>query len=197
MENQSKTKFPLGGVVLIGLGLLFLLNNLDVLSFHEFVSDYWPLFLIFIGIYIIYTSNRKQDGGKAYVQEAETISSENQVRLDKTFGNIRTRIDSNPFEGGQVKTVFGEIDIEVPFVKLSPGTQKLEIASTFGEVRVQLANDLPVKIIATNLGGTIQIYDQHREGLNERLVYQSDSYETASSRLDIICSVTFGEIRIW
>jgi TM2 domain-containing membrane protein YozV len=41
---------PIGAIVLIGLGLLFLLQNLGVLRMHHL----WPLFLIGIGLWLAY-----------------------------------------------------------------------------------------------------------------------------------------------
>ncbi len=45
--------FPVGPVLLIGLGCLFLLNTMDILSFHRIVR-YWPLILIGLGGYMLY-----------------------------------------------------------------------------------------------------------------------------------------------
>lgn len=42
-----------GPVVLIGFGVLFLLNNLDILNF-EAVVKYWPLAFIGLGAYLLY-----------------------------------------------------------------------------------------------------------------------------------------------
>lgn len=53
LEDQfGGTHFPTGAIVLIGLGVLFLLNNLGVLGFHG-IGRLWPLFLIGIGISIV------------------------------------------------------------------------------------------------------------------------------------------------
>jgi predicted membrane protein len=38
------------GMILIGLGVGFLLNSMDVINFDDFLSHYWPLILIIIGI---------------------------------------------------------------------------------------------------------------------------------------------------
>ena len=46
------THFPTGAIVLIGMGVLFLLNNLGVLGFHG-IGRLWPLFLIGVGISIV------------------------------------------------------------------------------------------------------------------------------------------------
>jgi hypothetical protein len=45
----------LGGVILVGIGLLFLARNL--IPDFEF-SDYWPLILIIIGVALIWQSRR-------------------------------------------------------------------------------------------------------------------------------------------
>lgn len=44
---------PLLPIALIGLGVLFLLNNLGVLYFAQ-VMRYWPVLLILIGVYMLY-----------------------------------------------------------------------------------------------------------------------------------------------
>jgi hypothetical protein len=41
---------PIGAIVLIALGVIFLLDNLGVLRMHHL----WPLFLIGIGLWIAY-----------------------------------------------------------------------------------------------------------------------------------------------
>ncbi len=39
------------GLLIILIGVLFLLGNLDKLDFGEVFSTYWPLILIFIGLW--------------------------------------------------------------------------------------------------------------------------------------------------
>jgi hypothetical protein len=43
-------KAPIGAIVLIGLGVLFLLQNLGILRLHHL----WPLFLIGVGLWLAY-----------------------------------------------------------------------------------------------------------------------------------------------
>jgi hypothetical protein len=44
---------PIGPVVLIGLGVLFLLNTMDILEFRQ-IARYWPVALIALGVYMLY-----------------------------------------------------------------------------------------------------------------------------------------------
>jgi hypothetical protein len=52
MPAQS-AGFPIAPVLLIALGVLFLLNNLEIIRFYQIVR-YWPVFLIGLGIYLLY-----------------------------------------------------------------------------------------------------------------------------------------------
>jgi hypothetical protein len=52
--KRRSNRFPVGPVLLIGIGVLFLLNNMDVLRFRD-LARFWPVFLIAIGAYMLYT----------------------------------------------------------------------------------------------------------------------------------------------
>lgn len=49
LESWSKNR-PVGPIILIALGVLFLLNNFDWFSFHRVERFLWPLILIGVGI---------------------------------------------------------------------------------------------------------------------------------------------------
>lgn len=52
MSNQKTSlshRIWLGGILIV-LGLLFLLDSLDIMDFGDFVSNWWPLILIVFGI---------------------------------------------------------------------------------------------------------------------------------------------------
>ena len=51
-DHWESPHFPTAAIVLIGMGVLFLLNNLGVLGFHG-IGRLWPLFLIGVGISIV------------------------------------------------------------------------------------------------------------------------------------------------
>ncbi len=47
----------IGGVILLALGVLFLLNNTLDINFHW--AKYWPILLVIAGLYIILNKLRK------------------------------------------------------------------------------------------------------------------------------------------
>jgi LiaI-LiaF-like transmembrane region/B-box zinc finger len=48
------SRFPAGAVVLIGLGVLLLLNTTDIIPLEK-VLRYWPVLLILLGVYLLYS----------------------------------------------------------------------------------------------------------------------------------------------
>ena len=54
LMSTTDASFPTGAVVLIGLGFLLLLNTLDLISIQA-VLRFWPVGLILIGAYMLYS----------------------------------------------------------------------------------------------------------------------------------------------
>jgi hypothetical protein len=52
VESGTRSQIPVGAFVLIGLGVLFLLNEMDVLNFDR-LWRFWPLVLIAIGLRVL------------------------------------------------------------------------------------------------------------------------------------------------
>lgn len=52
-EQEDEIKLPVWGIVLVLLGCLFFLNNLEVLNLRSFIRMAWPLLFIGAGIYLI------------------------------------------------------------------------------------------------------------------------------------------------
>jgi hypothetical protein len=52
-RGGTRSRFPMAPVLLIGFGLLFLLDNLDLLRIGRLLR-YWPALLIVLGLYLLY-----------------------------------------------------------------------------------------------------------------------------------------------
>jgi hypothetical protein len=52
VEDAGASKIPIGAFVLIGLGVLFLLNEMDVVNFDR-LWRFWPLVLIAVGVRVL------------------------------------------------------------------------------------------------------------------------------------------------
>jgi hypothetical protein len=70
--HGQQSSFPVGPAVLIAVGLLFLLNNMEIIRFSQIIR-YWPIALIALGVYMLYerlSSTEHRHSGPAGVQEA-------------------------------------------------------------------------------------------------------------------------------
>jgi hypothetical protein len=48
---QARNKPPIAAIILIGLGLLFLLDNLGAFHFR-WMNTFWPILLIVVGLWL-------------------------------------------------------------------------------------------------------------------------------------------------
>ena len=55
-----RSGLPLGPIVLIVLGVIFLLDTMDIVRLYQIVR-YWPVFLILLGCYMLYLRLRGED----------------------------------------------------------------------------------------------------------------------------------------
>ena len=72
-RRGEPARFPVAPIFLIADGLLFLLNNLEILRFSQIIR-YWPIALIALGVYMLYerliASERRGGHGPTGVHEA-------------------------------------------------------------------------------------------------------------------------------
>lgn len=54
--------FPVGPVILILVGIIFLLNTLEIVRFYQLIR-WWPVFLIALGAYMLYVRLTPRTGG--------------------------------------------------------------------------------------------------------------------------------------
>lgn len=52
-NNRFASRVPIGPIILIAIGVLFLLDTLNLLRFHE-IARFWPVLLIAVGVIMLY-----------------------------------------------------------------------------------------------------------------------------------------------
>jgi len=70
--HGQQASFPVGPAVLIAVGLLFLLNNMEIIRFSQIIR-YWPIALIALGVYMLYerlSSGEHRPSAPTGIQEA-------------------------------------------------------------------------------------------------------------------------------
>jgi len=199
-HHHSRYRSLLWGIMLIAAGVIFLFHTTFGLDIGELISDYWPVFLILIGIYMIiqnrFGSWKESDfdwnvGARRYVTDKENIIQAN------TFGDAKVTIDTKDFQSGQIKTVFGDVSADLTNLDIIEGERRLHLSTVFGDVKINAPKDLPIKIYVANTAGDIKIFDDKRGGFGQRHTFKSPDYDQAKKKLFITVSQTFGDTKVW
>jgi predicted membrane protein len=194
MQQKSTDETLFWGLLLILIGILFLLNNTGALSIHDIFSHYWPVLIILVGLLILIKSRRTWDHVPIAPDES---SKKDELNQSATFGEIFINLKNHSFQTGRVRTVFGGIHVDATLLDLATGEHTLHLDTVFGDIKFNSPKDLPIKINANNIAGTIKIFDQKRDGLNNHVTHESENFKRARKKLLLNCSTSFGDIKIW
>ena len=208
MARRNKSGSFVFGIVLIAVGALLLLDQMHMLDFGRVIGTYWPLILVIIGIKIILFPKDKSE----VEEKIETIIEESpefktspdaqpidnrSINENQVFGDIRRTISAKEFAGGRCSCVFGDIDIHAVDIKLGTGQRTLYLNSVFGDLRLTLPSDIPLLVRANTTAGDIDLKGVRGDGLFVQRTYKSADFDGASTRLIVVASVLFGDIRVW
>jgi len=72
-RKGQASRFPMAPTVLIAIGVLFLLHNLEILRIGKVIHDYWPVALIALGAYMLFerlSGRPESNHGALSAQEA-------------------------------------------------------------------------------------------------------------------------------
>lgn len=219
MASNSLDRTAFWGGVLVLFGLLFLLDNFDILNFDYLFSTFWPLILIAIGVKIILDRKRRSEetevvtgrvgeGGMktAGRSPGDRINESNvfgDIRIDSfsgdkisesnVFGDIRIKWTGERFAGGSLNTVFGDIHLDMSAVKIKADRSRLNISGIFGDITLYLPPGTPVRVKASAVAGDLTVINHHREGIFPSLDYSDEG----AILIHVDTSIIFGSINIF
>ena len=190
------------GMILVALGVLLLLDNLEMLDFGEAVRTYWPALLILWGISILMRKSGRlrsegegHEGTTAFTDSKESTESD-LFHKSSVFGNIGIDITSGNFKGGSVSTVAGDCDIDLTKAIIADGEHWLRVNGVFGSVRVALPKDSAISVSAHTVFGEVEVLQEKQSGFSPDVHYASSGYEGGSKKLKILVNQVFGDVRI-
>ncbi len=194
-----------GGILLV-LGVLLLLENLDVLNIGDAIRDYWPALLILGGIWII-----AQGGARSHPAPATASSSRGEhqifgdinarenaefITYSTVFGDSRITAQSSQFQGGAVSSVFGDCTIDCTAAVFAGGEQVIRISGVFGDIRVILPAGTVYALGAHTMFGSIHAGDIHRDGISSTVSHRPPDYDQAHTKVRLDLSAVFGDIEV-
>lgn len=170
----------LGAFLLIGMGVIFLLGNLNIIVFRWDMLG--PLFLILIGVWMV---------SRAFVpgwgHDANVFAGIGELHPDLNGKEIK----SEKFEHG-----IGETRIDLTHATFPDGENRVEASQGIGELRVIVPSDLAVRVRASAGMGEARLFAEEEAGIDPRLEFQSPNYATAPRKLNLTVRVGLGAVRV-
>ena len=181
-------------IALIAIGILALLDGLDVINLWGSFWRLWPLLLIVWGISLLRKRGKcSQHGGRRMFGDTVDISDSPYVKHSSAFGDISIKIRTEDFSGGSASTVFGTISIDLSEVRRIVGYGQLDLHTVFGDITVRVPAGMPVEVRSSGVFGELKA----PEGSSfEGKCYRSPGDAGDGGRLVIACSQVFGDVEV-
>lgn len=176
------------GIVLILLGMLLLLDNLDVLDFFETVGTYWPLLLILVGIYYIFYKGKHLERDKNIQNDL--------IHQSSVFNDIDLTIESKNFKGGSVSTFIGDISLDISNVELKDTNKILRVSSFIGDIYIKIPENYNLSFDCSTALGDLKVLDKSSNGLFRNLKFEVVKSESSIQKIQIITSQLIGDLKI-
>lgn len=186
------------GLVILLLGLLFLLRNINVVDvgISEIIRTYWPLLLIVLGIEIIRIS-RKICGKVRWIkEEVEREVEGGEIRISRKLGSYDFDFKGKELGSGKIELALGEAKIDIQDAIIREGNNILMILSKMGSVKIKASKKQPLMVKARALMGDVKIFENHQSGLSPEVEYKSDTFETSPSKLTLVIRQVMGEVMV-
>ena len=184
------------GLVLLLLGLLFLLKNINVVDvgISEIIRTYWPLVLIVLGIEVIRISRKIRGKFRWIKEEAEPEVEGGEIRISRKLGSYDFDFKGKELGSGKIELALGEAKIDIQDAIMLEGNNILKILCKMGSVKIKASKKQPLMVKARALMGDVKIFENRQSGLSPEVEYKSDTFETSPSKLTLVIRQLMGEV---
>jgi predicted membrane protein len=184
------------GLLLVGAGLIWLLNNVGAIDFDfgEFVQRAWPVIIIALGVWMLTGSSRRRV--QVEVVGAPAFTSKSSESLTHGLGEVEMAPESIDSRGLEVKVGAGEVKLDLRQTRFADGESSLHVKLGLGDVRIDLPRDLPVAIDAKTGGGDLHLLGRESDGFAARLDFKDQNYDIALRKLRVVTRVGLGDVSV-
>jgi len=157
-------RLRLGSVVVLAVGVVFLLSNLDVWAWN--VGQLWPIILVVIGLALVAKwgvpwSRRGSRAAKERYWYSREADPNGGWSGSYVFGGGQERITSPDFKGGKVSAICGGVELDLREAGLAGGKATIDATVVCGGIEITVPRDWLVSIQTTTvLGGTENKHQQ-------------------------------------
>ena len=156
LVDSTHTGGRIAGGVLMGVGGLFLADNLGYLS----IDQMWPLALIAIGVFLLWNRlrpgydyrqwwGRWQPRNRPWTHQEHFDDSSlwgNKIHEVNVFSGTRRVITDQDFRGGKVDCVFGGITLDLTGANIAGDKAVLRVSAVYGGAVIRIPTHWDVVI---------------------------------------------------
>lgn len=155
LSNSRTGPGSIWGVAALAAGGLLLLDNLHIL--HVTFRTLWPLVLIAVGVNMILYRMRWQQFGSKFIGNGDN-GSYDRLHEFAIFSGVKRKVESKIFEGGEVASVFGgvEIDLRRAGIISAENVVSIEANAVFGGIEIRVPETWRVSLQGTAVFGAYE-----------------------------------------
>ena len=142
LSQTRETGQSLGGWILIAIGVLFLLSNLDIIPYGFF--EFWPVVLILVGILIL---------KNAFWGFKKAPSSNDFINLSFVLGGGDFKFNTKNLKGGKVTAIMGGGTIDLRETDIKEDEVVIDAFSVMGGIEIKVPTTWEVNMQGTPLLG--------------------------------------------
>lgn len=144
VARPSEERQALTGLILLAVGLIFLLDNLEVIPYG--IGDFWPIILILVGILII---------KNAVWGFRRAPQSEDFINLSFVLGGGDFRFNTKKLKGGKVSAIMGGGMIDLRDADMEEDTAVIDTFALMGGIDIRVPETWEVSVQGTPIMGGI------------------------------------------
>ena len=174
-------RFSFFSLAVAGVGLYFLLFNLNVITFVLTWSVIWPSLLVLLGLTILYEAliphknkwcgvNFSGDKNKS----SEYGENNGYVRYDCSFSDENRRFAAEEFSGGDIDLSFGKSELDLSNVRRVTPNAKLDVDVSFGTFDLVVPKTIRLYIKSDKSFGSIQMNGEPNADAQQTLAIDGD-----------------------
>lgn len=174
------------GLFLLAVGVLWILNNFEVIDFDfgDALALFFPLLLIAVGLLLLLRPR------------PHTGSWGDSKHIFRAFGDVKLSGENLDPNGLEVTTGFGDVELDLTKARFAEGENVLYAKTGFGGVEVKVPENLAISASGSSVFGDVRIFDKSEKGVGNQLSASDPNFESQSKRLRVHASTAFGDIVI-
>ncbi len=163
LQTNKTSGYIIGGSIAL-IGCLMILHRLDIIYFR--FSDWWPLFMILVGISFVLKSWNKRE-----MLESSNIDPEKKLNLIAILGGTNNKIDSAHFKGGEITAIMGGVELDLRSASMQ-SEAKISVFAIWGGISIKVPTDWTVVLNGYPIMGGIEDRSVSPVDITKRLIIE-------------------------